>query len=193
MEGEEGCETYFSIQAEDEGGEGNKARFGVALESKTLLEQVVSAKVVFRSGVQKKWYDTRSVPWVHYVPLSDSLTELNGLMQYFTGSKVDPSAQEFSHAIGEVQEHKHHFKEPENANEHEHEEESGKEGLLWPPLEKRSGHEDAARRIAEEGMEWIEKVCRREDIMIYVYRLILEWARVVDDKRDRLGWVEDLK
>lgn len=28
---------------------------------------------------------------------------------------------------------------------------------------------------------------------IYVYRLLLEYARVVDDRRDRLGWVGDLK
>jgi hypothetical protein len=34
---------------------------------------------------------------------------------------------------------------------------------------------------------------RREDMLIYMYRLLLEYARLMDDKRDRLGWVEDLK
>jgi hypothetical protein len=55
------------------------------------------------------------------------------------------------------------------------------------------GHDTAARRIAEEGRVWSEKVLRREDMLLYVWRLLLEWARVCDDERERLGWVGDLK
>jgi hypothetical protein len=54
------------------------------------------------------------------------------------------------------------------------------------------GHDDEARRIAEEGMEWADRVLRREDMAIYTYRLLLEWARVCDDNRLKLGWVGDL-
>jgi hypothetical protein len=54
------------------------------------------------------------------------------------------------------------------------------------------GHDAEARRIAEEGKEWADKVLRREDMMLYVWRLLLEYARVVDPKRDRLGFVADL-
>lgn len=50
----------------------------------------------------------------------------------------------------------------------------------------------AARFIAERGQEWAEKVLRREDMRIYVWRLLLEWARVCDENRHSLGYVDDL-
>ncbi|KAM0814985.1 putative Glycosyl transferase CAP10 domain-containing protein [Seiridium cardinale] len=54
------------------------------------------------------------------------------------------------------------------------------------------GHDAEAQRIAEESREWADKVLRREDMMLYVWRLLLEYARVLDPKRDRLGFVADL-
>lgn len=50
----------------------------------------------------------------------------------------------------------------------------------------------AARMIAETGKTWGEMVLRREDMLLYVWRLLLEFARVCDENRDRLGWVDDL-
>lgn len=49
-----------------------------------------------------------------------------------------------------------------------------------------------ARMIAETGKRWGEMALRREDMVLYVWRLLLEFARVCDDQRDRLGWVGDL-
>jgi len=54
------------------------------------------------------------------------------------------------------------------------------------------GRDLAARRIAEEGKLWAESVLRREDMLLYVWRLLLEFARICDDNRDRLGYVGDL-
>ncbi|KYK57368.1 hypothetical protein DCS_04377 [Drechmeria coniospora] len=54
------------------------------------------------------------------------------------------------------------------------------------------GRDEEAQRIAEEGKKWVEMVYRREDMKLYVWRLLLEYARVVDDKRDRLAFVGDL-
>ncbi|KAI0452635.1 lipopolysaccharide-modifying protein [Xylaria acuta] len=54
------------------------------------------------------------------------------------------------------------------------------------------GHDAEARRIAHEGHEWAKKVLRREDMMLYMWRLLLEYARVLDPLRDRLGFVDDL-
>ncbi|KAK2593316.1 hypothetical protein QQS21_008998 [Conoideocrella luteorostrata] len=51
----------------------------------------------------------------------------------------------------------------------------------------------AARFIAEQGQMWSEKVLRRDDMRLYVWRLLLEWARVCDDNRHTLSYVEDLK
>ncbi|CAK7199848.1 hypothetical protein SEUCBS139899_002534 [Sporothrix eucalyptigena] len=50
----------------------------------------------------------------------------------------------------------------------------------------------AAEKIAKAGKEWAERVLRREDMQVYVLRLLLEYARVLDEKRELLGWVEDL-
>jgi hypothetical protein len=45
-----------------------------------------------------------------------------------------------------------------------------------------------AREIAEQGRDWTKKVLRREDMEIYMFRLLLEWGRLVDDRRDELGY-----
>ncbi|KAH6690621.1 capsular associated protein [Plectosphaerella plurivora] len=50
----------------------------------------------------------------------------------------------------------------------------------------------AARWIAESGRAWAARVLRRDDMRLYVWRLLLEWARVCDENRARLGYVEDL-
>lgn len=52
--------------------------------------------------------------------------------------------------------------------------------------------DEAARFIAETGQAWAEKVLRREDMALYVWRLLLEWARICDENREKLGFVGDL-
>lgn len=54
------------------------------------------------------------------------------------------------------------------------------------------GHDEAARTIALDGKAWAEKVLRREDMQIYMYRLLLEYARICDDRRDTLGYTADI-
>lgn len=51
----------------------------------------------------------------------------------------------------------------------------------------------AARFIAESGQKWSEQVLRREDMRLYVWRLLLEWARLCDDERSNMGYVDDLE
>lgn len=46
--------------------------------------------------------------------------------------------------------------------------------------------------MALDGKAWAEKVLRHEDMQIYTYRLLLEYARISDDNRDLLGVAEDL-
>ncbi|KAK3336687.1 glycosyltransferase family 90 protein [Cercophora scortea] len=43
--------------------------------------------------------------------------------------------------------------------------------------------------IAEQGKRWAEKAIRREDMEVYLFRLLLEWGRVVDDRREEVGFV----
>ncbi|KAJ4294985.1 hypothetical protein N0V90_006993 [Kalmusia sp. IMI 367209] len=53
-------------------------------------------------------------------------------------------------------------------------------------------HDEQARRIAMAGKEWAEKVLRKEDMLVYLLRLLLEYRRVCEDERELLGWVGDL-
>jgi hypothetical protein len=42
--------------------------------------------------------------------------------------------------------------------------------------------------IAEQGRKWAEKALRREDAEAYLFRLLLEYGRVVDDRRNEIGF-----
>lgn len=55
------------------------------------------------------------------------------------------------------------------------------------------GHDIEGARIAKQSMDWAAKVLRRDDMLLYVWRLLLEYARVADPNRARLGFVEDLR
>lgn len=55
-----------------------------------------------------------------------------------------------------------------------------------------NGHDEEAETIAAEGKKWADQVYRRSDMKLYVWRLLLEYARVVDDNRDHLAFVSDL-
>ncbi|KAK3901867.1 glycosyltransferase [Staphylotrichum tortipilum] len=55
------------------------------------------------------------------------------------------------------------------------------------------GRDEVAERIAMKGREWAARVLRKEDMLVYVLRLLLEYARVVDENREVLGWVGDLR
>ncbi|KAL4753635.1 hypothetical protein BDW72DRAFT_201340 [Aspergillus terricola var. indicus] len=49
-------------------------------------------------------------------------------------------------------------------------------------------HDVQGRWIAEEGRKWAETALRKEDMEIYFFRLLLEWGRLTDDRRDTLGF-----
>ncbi|KAI0964847.1 hypothetical protein F4678DRAFT_477046 [Xylaria arbuscula] len=63
-------------------------------------------------------------------------------------------------------------------------------GDFWPALSYFGGGAGAkdAREIAEAGQTWARKALRREDMQVYMFRLLLEWGRIVDDNREGLGF-----
>jgi len=46
-----------------------------------------------------------------------------------------------------------------------------------------------SKRIADWGSEWALQTLRQEDAEVYMFRLLLEYARVMNDDRDKLGFV----
>ena len=56
---------------------------------------------------------------------------------------------------------------------------------------QQEGISDPGEMIAESGRDWSSKVLRKEDMEIYFFRLLLEWGRLTDDRRDELGFQLD--
>ncbi|KAK0731374.1 glycosyltransferase family 90 protein [Lasiosphaeris hirsuta] len=59
---------------------------------------------------------------------------------------------------------------------------NGRKVKMAPRLEE-------GRWIAEQGRRWANTAIRREDMEIYLFRLLLEWGRVVDNRREEIGFV----
>jgi hypothetical protein len=65
---------------------------------------------------------------------------------------------------------------------------TGLKGMLnWREVEMKNNHVEA-EFIAGQGKKWAEKALRREDAEAYLFRLLLEWGRVTDDRRDEIGY-----
>lgn len=64
---------------------------------------------------------------------------------------------------------------------------------LWGIFEYLFQNDEKAEKIALDGRDWAERTLRKDDMLIYVYRLILEYARVVDPQRETIGYGDDLR
>ncbi|KAH9987335.1 glycosyltransferase family 90 protein [Xylariaceae sp. FL0662B] len=64
-------------------------------------------------------------------------------------------------------------------------------GELWKTVgyfgESGKGSAEA-EEIAQAGREWALQSLRKEDMQVYMFRLLLEWGRIVDDRREDLGF-----
>lgn len=53
------------------------------------------------------------------------------------------------------------------------------------------GHDFEGKKLANQARDWAAKVLRKQDIEIYMYRLMLEYGRLLDDDRDAIGYGGD--
>ncbi|KAI1335950.1 glycosyltransferase family 90 protein [Xylariaceae sp. FL0016] len=51
------------------------------------------------------------------------------------------------------------------------------------------GGDREGEEMARAGAEWARKALRKEDMQVYMFRLLLEWGRIIDDRREDLGYV----
>lgn len=42
-----------------------------------------SDSAVLKQGIVREWHDSRLLPWLHYIPLSMGMVELEGMLEYF--------------------------------------------------------------------------------------------------------------
>ncbi|PTB74025.1 glycosyltransferase family 90 protein [Trichoderma longibrachiatum ATCC 18648] len=64
-----------------------------------------------------------------------------------------------------------------------------------PPVNGRDtamqGRTADAEWIVQQGQKWAAQALRDKDMEIYLFRLLLEWGRLIDDERDSIGFRKD--
>lgn len=132
--------TYFDLKPWEDKDRALKSRLVFDMDGNGISGRyynfLASRSVPLKQTLLREWHDERLVPWLHYVPVSQSMEELPELVSHLTST------------------------------------ETGRE---------------AAKHIAEEGRDWFGKAFREVDRSIYVYRLMLELARLQDPERPRMA------
>ena len=100
---------------------------------------------------------------MHYVPLSLKGDEWHAAVRFFTGSR---GASLSSTTRGE--------------DKVARDSGSGSGAMEGPLL---------AQRIAQQGRDWAPHVFGREQMEVWLFRLLLEYGRVIDDNRENIGYV----
>lgn len=135
-----------------------------------------SHSVVFKTAVFREWWDDRLTAWRHFVPVDIRFHGLFSTLAYFagTGTGTTPTPPPPSHQ-----------------NNDDTDEEKPPEKPPPPPpspFPAMQPNIQAGARIAEESRLWADKVLRKEDMQVYMFRLLLEWGRLTDDRRDEIGF-----
>lgn len=150
----------------DVDGHSFSGRWHAFLESKSLG---------IKATIFREWHDSRLFAWRHFVPMDNRYDDVYTILTYFLGVGTPPDQVA--------------------AGPHE--------GAYV------MRHDAEGKRLADQGREWAKKVLRRDDIevrqqgsrrrldhqlmsvQIYMFRLLLEYGRIMDDNRDRIGYARD--
>lgn len=125
-----------------------------------------SQSLGFKATIFREWHDSRLFAWRHFVPVDNRYDDLYSLLTYFVGvgGKKGEVLDDFESGDGDT---------------------TLNPGMYVPK------HQFEAKKLADQGREWANKVLRREDIEVYMFRLLLEYGRICDDNRDRIGYSGD--
>ena len=151
----------------DVDGHSFSGRWHAFLESKSLG---------FKATIFREWHDSRLFAWRHFVPLDNRYDDLYALLTYFVGYNGRAGFQGGSGGSGGS---------GDGDGDGDHHDDYANGDVYMPR------HDAEARKIARQGREWAQKVLRRDDIEVYLFRLLLEYGRLIDDNRDRIGYAED--
>ena len=132
--------AYFNLKPWEDKDRALKSRLVFDMDGNGISGRyynfLASRSAPLKQTLLREWHDERLVPWLHYIPVSQSMDELPELVSHLTSTDA---------------------------------------GL------------EAARHVAEEGREWFSNAFREVDRSIYVYRLLLEMARLQDPARPRMA------
>ncbi|KAF8452823.1 glycosyltransferase family 90 protein [Boletus edulis BED1] len=128
--------------------------------SARFLAFLASDSAVLKSTVYKEYFSDWIQPWLHYIPLSSSYSEIYDIHAYFSG----PSVSTMAVANMTVQ-----------------------RTADWEAIKKE--RDVQLRQIAYAGKQWKNTLGRVIDMEVYIYRLCLEYARLWADDRDAMGFM----
>ncbi|KAF8126772.1 glycosyltransferase family 90 protein [Boletus edulis] len=128
--------------------------------SARFMAFLASDSAVLKSTVYKEFFSDWIQPWLHYIPVSSTYSEIYNIHAYFSG----PSASTMAAANVAV---------PRTAD--------------WEAVKQE--RDAQLRQIAKAGKQWKQTIGRRADMEVYVYRLCLEYARLNADDRDAMSFV----
>ncbi|KAJ7059525.1 glycosyltransferase family 90 protein [Mycena amicta] len=136
---------------------------------------LASDSVPVKNTMYDEFFSGWIEPWVHYIPLSPTYSEVYNMVAYFSG----PSSSVLQ-AAGLPPMH-----DPKKVR---------RRGMTPPAMvdpgrSVAAGEGDRrARRIARAGKQWKATMGRKVDMEVYVYRLALEYARLWADDREKMSY-----
>lgn len=167
-------------------------------ESEAFSSSLGSGTFTLKASIYRQWYDSRIIPWLHFAPLDNTFVDLYPIMEFFRGSQIKGDNKDYAHAHIEIEKHEHHFKTP-NSEEYKRDKRNGRGQAIEQDADgndrlhgRSDGNDEKAQQIVQSGKEWAARALSKDDALVYVYRLLLEYARVKDDRREALGWTGDL-
>lgn len=137
-----------------------------------FLPFLASGSVVVKMGVVREWWEGRVGAWWDFVPCDVRGHEVGGVVAFLGGWRRDGEGAGVERGGGDVA----------GGGGEGDGDVKGNEDWVMPP------RDDIAERIARQGQQTANTMLRKVDMEIYMFRLLLEWGRVVDDNRELLGW-----
>lgn len=188
-------EVWKAKMALDLDDTGFSPSFGALMESRSALVKMSVHQEFWRDWIQ---------PWYHFIPLSSSYAELHNLITFFLGVP-DALKDQMSPIKSTSPINQNNLS--QNLNDQKLRRRSiipeGNQTLAGPnadnlkqntlasdgqtadPRERDPGLEafdsdDELRKIGENGRDWKLRHLRQEDMEVYVFRLLIEWARILN-------------
>ncbi|KAL2271818.1 hypothetical protein VTJ83DRAFT_1189 [Remersonia thermophila] len=157
-----------------------------------------SRSLVYKWAVFREWHDEWLRPWVHYVPLSLLGGEWLEAVRYFAEG-VGGQEKDQGDGGGREPDMKGKGKDKKKGrglnfwfsswSSSSSGSSSGSGSPSDDPSYSPLGGPKVAERLAMQGREWAGKALRNEDLEAWFFRLLLEYARVIDDDRDNIGYL----
>ncbi|KAF2875547.1 hypothetical protein BDV95DRAFT_278068 [Massariosphaeria phaeospora] len=172
----DGQDAWYFKHLLDMDGNAFSGRFYAFLRSRSLT---------FKMALFREWHAEWLRPWVHFVPLTLGGDEHLDLVAWFGG--VDGN-EESGGGGGKEEEKRGEKGELPKAKT------NAKTDAKTDAETKAKGGNGAslgetkARDMAQRSTEWAAKVLRNVDFEVWFFRLLLEYGRVIDDDRDKIGY-----